>query len=347
MYSLKSWHLKSNTMTEFVLRSQHDFNAHLRQTGNGRGTHSGITCVLTPSDTSTWLVVYDTIAVAEPTHIPKERRVLFVSEPPGFKIYDPTFTNQFGIAVSPFKLDGYQGHWIESQSALPWFYGAPLTNWRFQPRLTLADLQTLSVPQNKQARLSVVCSTKSKLPKHKQRLAFLDALKTAMPDRVDIFGTGFQPIADKADAIDPYRYHLVLENNDIPHFWTEKLADCYLGFALPVFSGCANVTAYFSADALVRLPDLTNHSASIAVIKDLLDRDPWADHLNAIITARTKLIEDYNLFSVIISLIAAHTTAAPWHRLNTPDVLNPPKPVAKSALGSVRNTLRRLASNLK
>jgi Glycosyltransferase family 10 (fucosyltransferase) C-term len=334
-------------MIQIAYRSRHQLAPMLRQTDDALGTHRGMSFVLDQRPTNDWLAVCDDIAAPEPTWVPKARRILFVTEPPGIKYNDPAFTNQFGIAVSPFRLDGFGGRWIESQSGLPWFYGAKLAGGTFVPRLMLADLRSMSVPAHKHPRLSVVCSKKSKLPKHRERLAFLEKLKAALPDRVDIFGNGFNPVVDKAEAIDTYRYHLVLENNDIPHFWTEKLADAYLGFALPVFSGCANVTDYFSEASMLRLPPLQNHRAAITTITELLDRDPWAANLPAIQAARNKLLDDYNVFSVMTNIVTSRTSAERIPRLQNPEMLNQPPRVFNGTLGPARKAIHSLMIRLK
>jgi Glycosyltransferase family 10 (fucosyltransferase) C-term len=333
-------------MLNIALRSRHDMMPLLRQTDDGHGRHKETQIHTGPFDDADWLVVFDDIAVAETTSVPKERRILLVTEPPGIKPQAPDFINQFGIAVSPFDLHGFTGRWIESQSALPWFYGSPLIDGRFVPRLTLAELKSMPVRANKQPRLSVVCSTKSKLPRHRERLVLIEALQAALPGAIDVFGSGFQMIPDKADAIDPYRYHLVLENNDIPHFWTEKLADPYLGFALPIFSGCANVTDYFAADSLVRLGDIGDHASAITTIRDLLARDPWDQHLDAIRRARTKLMEDYNLFSLIAGIVAAHP-GTPQPRLTVQATLQPPPRVFRGTFGPARKAIHALKTKLR
>jgi hypothetical protein len=121
-------------------------------------------------------------------------------------------------------------------------------------------------------------------------------------------------------VIAPYRYHLVLENSECPHFWTEKLADAYLGYSLPIFSGCRNVTDYFPERSMVRLPSVDDHEAAVAMIGDVLQRDPWAERLEDIRIARTELIERQNLFSVIARLIAGADSSG---ELATPDVIQP------------------------
>jgi len=84
------------------------------------------------------------------------------------------------------------------------------------------------------------------------------------------FGRGFQPIDDKMEAILPYRFHLVLENSVLPNYWTEKLADAYLGWAYPVYLGCPNVNEYMPGPALAFINGLDADSVAQRIV-ELLD----------------------------------------------------------------------------
>lgn len=287
----------------------------LRQTDDGAGRHGQLAIGLAATPEDDWLVVYDDIRDQVRTHLPASRRTLFVTEPPGQKPYRTAFANQFGILVSPYPIKGYRGRWIASQPAINWFYGIDFADGKPTSRIDLAGLRSLPVPADKKKRISVVCSTKARLPGHRARLSLLESLTARFPDSIDLFGRGFKPIGDKADCIAAYRYHLVLENSSCPHFWTEKLADAYLGYALPIFVGCANVTDYFPERAMVRVPDVADHETAIRLVSEVLDKDPWQERLPDIIAARTELIERQNLFSVIERLTGElgtdKVTAAP------------------------------------
>jgi hypothetical protein len=274
----------------------------MRQTADESGHHKDLEIRLVAAADDDWLVVFDDIAQPVPTRVPLGRRILFVTEPPGQKRYLPRALNQFGILVSPYRIGGFQGTWIASQPGINWFYGVSFANGTPVSRFGLKQLQTMQVPERKSSRISVVCSTKSRLPGHRARLKLLERLVQAFPEQIDVFGRGFKEIGDKAEAIDPYRYHLVLENNDCPHFWTEKLADAYLGYCLPIFSGCANVGDYFPAPSLVRLTNVSDHTSAIETIGNLLRQDPWAQRLEDIRLARNSLIEQHNIFSLIARL---------------------------------------------
>ena len=268
----------------------------MRQTEDEAGHHKDLEICLSAAKDDDWLVVFDDIAHPIATHLPLSRRILFVTEPPGQKRYRARAANQFGILVSPYRIEGFQGKWIASQPAINWFYGVTFANGTPASRFGLKHLKAMQVPKNKAPRISVVCSTKRRLPGQRARLELVTRLIEAFPRQIDVFGRGFKEIGDKAEVIDPYRYHLVLENNDCPHFWTEKLADAYLGYCLPIFCGCANVGEYFPAHSLVRLPNVSDHDSAVEIIGDLLRQDPWAERLATIRLARNSLIEQHNIF---------------------------------------------------
>ena len=192
-----------------------------------------------------WLVVFDEPSPSLRTATPIERRILFISEPPGVKVYPSRYVNQFGVVVSPFSIPGFRGRALIQQSALAWHYGVDQRG----PAHHATALQwgALAADKPKSKLASVICSSKAFLPHHRQRFAFVERLKTRLADRIDVFGRGLRPIDDKQEAIANYKYHIALENNVIDHSWTEKLADPYLGDAFR-----------FSPDATTSTPSSTS-----------------------------------------------------------------------------------------
>ena len=252
-----------------------------------------------------WLVVYDDIRTPVTTDVPKAQRILFVTEPPGIKTYPAAFLRQFGTIVSPVPLDVPGSRILDQHPALPWFMGV-----RFEAdgqRKTVLDLEALRQLKpagRRKSAISTVISTKSQLPRHRERLALVEMMSARLGERFAVYGHGFQAVADKAEAILPFRYHLVLENNDIPHFWTEKLADAYLGWALPLYAGCRNVGLDFPSQSLIEI-ELADPARVVETIEAMLAEDPWESRLGAIAEARTRLLEEHNLFAVIARIAAA------------------------------------------
>jgi hypothetical protein len=151
-------------------------------------------------------------------------------------------------------------------------------------------------------RISVVLSKKDFLDGHKRRLIFIEAIKK-MPvgEFIDIYGAGFNPIPDKWDVIAPYKYHLVFENEIRKDYWTEKLADAFLGFAYPIYVGCENIFDYFPREAMATLA-IDDVSGSAEKLTDLLKFDTYSKHLTYITIARNKVLDDYNIFQLMCNI---------------------------------------------
>jgi hypothetical protein len=122
--------------TAIALLSRHDVQSISRQSEDGAGRFANVHVQFALHDDTAWLAVYDNISAALPVRVPRARRALFVTEPPGIKTYSAGFANQFGTLISPVKIPGYQGRWLNTQSALPWLYGMEFVSpGRIVPRL--------------------------------------------------------------------------------------------------------------------------------------------------------------------------------------------------------------------
>ena len=158
---------------------------------------------------------------------------------------------------------------------------------------------------------------------HRRRLQLARLLKLRLGDRFQMFGRGFQEIGDKREAIDGFRYHLAIENTVDGHYWTEKLADALLGWALPIYCGAPAAQEYFPGGAFIRL-DIGDLNAAVEQVVSVLEGDRYQHHLGAIGEARRRVIEQYSLPAVIARVI--HTERRPQEmRLDSPATLRPNK----------------------
>lgn len=296
------------TMSIISLLSVHPTNLLKRQTPGGAGRWGRHEFEMGMPDADA-LVVIDDLGASFSTTVPRQRRILVVTEPPGLRSYPRKFLDQFGVVLSPYALDTGAAKISLTQTGLPWFLGLKLTDGEPLSTMSYEDLSALP-PMPKEPRISVVCSTKTNLPKHRLRLEFVAKLQAELGDRVRVFGRGFTPIEDKFDAIAPFAYHLVLENNDIGHFWTEKLADAYLGWAYPVFSGTPEAPSDFPPGAMLPI-DIAQSDRSIAIIQQLLAEHPYAGYLPVLHQARARLLTEHNLFAVLGRAVDQLETAVP------------------------------------
>ena len=154
-------------------------------------------------------------------------------------------------------------------------------------------------PITKENKLSIVVSNKKISTDHQHRLNFVDRLiNSSIAKYIDVYGDGYKPIPDKWNAISPYKYHLVIENSNIKDYWSEKLADSFLGFAVPIYYGCPNILDYFSEKSLLVI-DINNFDQSILAIKKAIEGDLYDEKIDAIKIARNQVLNEYNVFNLI------------------------------------------------
>lgn len=221
-----------------------------------------------------------------------ENTLFIAGEPLAKKRYPRAFYRQFGHVVDSHAQSRHPRLHV-SALGLNWHVGLDRASGAY--RYGYDHLAGLACPA-KENRIAVVCSNASKTEGQRQRLALLAALKQRLGDRLVHFGRGFTPIDDKMDAILPYRLHLVLENSVLPNYWTEKLADAYLGWAYPVYLGCPNVDEYLPREALVSINGLDADQVARR-IRQLLDAPLGGEREAALLEARRRVLNVYNPFA--------------------------------------------------
>lgn len=256
-----------------------------------------------------WLVVYDDLpSHASSRHLRfyEERlscaqscTLLVTGEPSSVKSYGGAFLSQFGTVLSsqePWAIRHRDQ--VHQHCGLRWFYGRGRDH-----ELDYDHLASMPVPP-KPKPLSVVCSSKRQTHTlHRKRFDFVARLREELP-MMDVFGHGVRPIDDKAEAIDPYRCHIAIENHRAPHHWTEKVADPLLGFALPLYAGCPDLGDDLPPESFIPL-QLDDLRGSIETIRAAVEGDAWSARLEAIRHARSLILDKHNLFAILSRLIEA------------------------------------------
>lgn len=269
-----------------------------------------------------FLVLYGDVAGALTTTVPRARRVIVLSEPEGILRYQPGFLNQFGYAISPFALPGFTGKLVLSHPAIPWFFGCRFGQGR-KPSWAYSFEQLLELPlPAKRNAISAVLSRKSQTPLHRARVAFAEELQAAFPGAVEIFGSGFNPIDDKADAITPFRFHLAVENTRHACYWSEKFADALLGWSLPVYDGCTQMAELFPQGSFVPV-NVNDVQPTLRSIGALLDAQERAVNLDSLREARATLLYEHSLPAVLRRALSAEHAATTIASLSKPETLMP------------------------
>ena len=251
-----------------------------------------------------WVVYSKGERKTETAFCAPENTLFVTGEPETVYHYSKGFVNQFGRVLSVQAKINHK-NMLMSQPAQPWHIGKITKQYEggikdaSEVRYT-QDYDSLKVAKPEKTKLiSVITSNKAFTKGHRERIDFVQKLKAHYGDKLDLYGWGFNDFADKWDVIAPYKYHICLENSSYLHYWTEKLADCYLGNAFPFYYGAPNVDEYFSKDAFRRI-DLHNVDEAIKVIDKALDEDLYGKSIEAIERAKHLVLDQYNLFNLLV-----------------------------------------------
>ena len=193
-----------------------------------------------------------------------------------------------------------QNHSIKytpNQPALPWHVNK-----------SYDELKAWRIPE-KRANISWITSNMTVFPGHERRMRFLDHLKLNNL-KIDLFGKGINYIEDKWDGLAPYRYSLAIENSSGPNYWTEKIADCFLSWTVPIYFGCTNLEDYFPAESFIRI-DIDRPDDALNVIDNALSSDNWNARLPALEEARNLVLDRYQLFPQIDEFVRRYHCDAP------------------------------------
>ena len=258
-----------------------------------------------------WLVVYEglpplagqkKINRREKLSCPQENTLLVTTEPSSIRIDGPHFLKQFGHILTA-KNPKFVKHpnQIFQTPPLRWFYGRPFS----EGDTNYTDLDTFFSTNNIQKNhdISTVCSNKRmQHTMHSQRYECIMELKKRMGPELNLFGRGINPISNKSEAMDDYRYHIAIENHIEAHHWTEKISDCFLAFCLPFYFGPPNIGDYFPKEAIIPI-DIFDIDGAEAIIKSAIESDQYTKRLPAIKEARKRVLTEYNMMNVIANIV--------------------------------------------
>ncbi|MCR9200687.1 MAG: glycosyltransferase family 10 [Planctomycetaceae bacterium] len=221
---------------------------------------------------------------------PPNKTILVTREPPDILELPREYLRQFALILAPdARMQWHKGHCFSQ-------FGQ---NWHVEK--DYGELIEMP-PPSKPRHLSTVVSAKVATEGQKRRFEFAEKLKGHFKTDLDWFGRGVKEISNKWDAIAPYRYHIVMENGAWPHYWTEKLADAYLGWSMPIYVGAPNILEYFDERSLI-IVDPDRPSEAISAIRAAIEEDRWQESLEWIRDARARVLSEYHLYGTLCNLL--------------------------------------------
>ena len=119
----------------------------------------------------------------------------------------------------------------------------------------------------------MIASNKRMCEGHIKRLEWVERIG----DQVDLYGRGFNEIANKEDGLCDYMFSVSIENGQYETYFTEKLLDCFATGTVPVYLGAPDIGNHFNMDGIIILSDEFDVSEDIYyskldAIKDNLER---------------------------------------------------------------------------
>jgi hypothetical protein len=151
--------------------------------------------------------------------------------------------------------------------------------------------------------ISIIASIKKTTSGHKLRHEVIDLYRSKIDD---LYGGGYKFVQNKIEALRDYRFSIVIEQDNCPDLFSEKLIDCIMTGTVPIYWGCGgNIGKYFNIDGIINF----NNASELSSILDKCDENFYISKMDAIKenfeTAKKYVIpEDYmwhNYFKQIIN----------------------------------------------
>lgn len=261
----------------------------------------GYTFVTDPSCSDyDWLVVYDEMPSnsigtikkgCEELRCPKECTILATQEPISIKRYSRAYTRQFGHLLTnrPKEAENHP-HYHLGRGYYWWYIGR-----------TYQEYNSLVLPP-KEKLISVISSSKKMCyTKHKARFNLAESLTKSIPE-IDWFGRGVKSFDKKYEVLEPYKYHVTIENHIGAHHWSEKLADAFLAECLPFYAGDPVADEIFPKESFIPIP-IDNPKVATEIIKEAIANGEYEKRRDAILEAKRLILEKYNFWAQVIELI--------------------------------------------
>ncbi len=293
-------------MTLVRIAKDWDWPDLMRQTPGGEGTWDGIRFTLGDEEECDVLVVLNNrMKSGVRARCPEGRVWALMQEPyvrgftdwmaEGHEAFSRVYTNYVPARDTKYRI---------SHPALPWHVDR-----------SFDQLVSCAVPA-KDRTCSWIAGSPRDLPGHMKRLSFLRFLQANGGLGVDLFGRAVRYIEDKWDGLAPYRYSIAVENTACPDYWTEKIADCFLAWTVPLYHGCPNLEKYFPPDSFVRI-DIDRPREAVETIRRVLREDDRERRMPALAEARRRVLFEHQLFPHVAKLVRAEPPAVGGKVLQT------------------------------
>jgi hypothetical protein len=265
-----------------ILRDWHNFDV-FRQTPGKKGVWEDILFSEVVEPKSDYTIVLNRPLVDVIVHSPPQNVWAIIQEPPNeiFSRLHKGDSSFFRVYTSDETLQG--DRYFHSQPAIAWH-----VDYDYD------ELSRCGIPEKK-LDLSWITTNKMVFRGHRARMKFLRKIQDEL--EFDLFGYGIRPIDNKWNGLAPYRYSLAIENHTNPYYWSEKIADCFLAWTMPIYYGCTRISDYFPPESMISI-DIGDPDGA-ALIREAIQKNHWERNLDAIAHSRQLVLNHYQLFPFI------------------------------------------------
>lgn len=257
-----------------------------------------------------WVVQGKGVREPQTCRVAPENTIVLTTEPRSVLVYPDAYLQQFGMVCTCQPQTRHPNVHF-GPAILPWFVG--YTEDADGTCHYTQDYDSLSRPSvkgEKRKLISVITSNKAFTRGHLDRIRFVEKLKAHYGDKLDVFGRGFRSFDDKWDVLRPYKYHIVIENNAQPYYWTEKISDCYLAETFPFYYGCTNLSDYFPQESFLRI-DVRQPEQAIDIINQAINDGVYEHAADVLSQCKHRVLDEYNMFEYVARLCDTLDPSAP------------------------------------
>ena len=137
--------------------------------------------------------------------------------------------------------------------------------------------------------------------RHRDRFELMKALSESVPG-LDWFGRGVRSFGRKSEVLDPYKYHVAVENHIAPHHWSEKVADAFLCECLPFYAGDPLLSEVFPEESFIPIP-IGDPAEAARIIRAAIAEGAYEKRRGAVLEAKRLVLEKYNFWAQIVELV--------------------------------------------
>ena len=267
----------------------------MRQTPGQKGVWDGIQFTVDPVKDCDFLIMLNNSMETDTRVRCPEENIWAIMQEPYMKGHSDWMVekHEFFSKVFTHYIPVNDRKYIPSHPAIPWHVNK-----------TFDELISAKVPV-KSKKLSAIVGDAMDVPGHIKRRKFLQYIQNDKSLELDLYGKKINFIEDKWNGVAPYKYSLAMENTSGLDYWTEKIADCFLSWTVPIYYGCNNLENYFPKESFIRI-DIGQPEESLAKIRRIINEDNWERYIPALEEARNLVLNRYQLFPFLSEMIHSH-----------------------------------------